>query len=58
MLITLFVQWRRSDDRESRASDRQADRVARGESAGRDEHQEYNDYLKSLAEHGRDRPAP
>ena len=28
VLITLFIQWRRSDDRESRASDRQADRVA------------------------------
>lgn len=58
VLITLFLQWRRSDARESRASDRQADRIARGETAGRDEHQDYIDYLKSLAEHGRDRPAP
>jgi putative copper resistance protein D len=58
VLITLFLQWRRSDARESRASDRQADRVARGETGGRDAHQEYNDYLKTLAQHGRERPGP
>jgi len=58
VLITLFLQWRRSDSRESRASDRQADRVARGETTGRDEHQDYNDYLRALADHGQDRPSP
>ena len=58
VLITLFLQWRRSDARETRASDRQADRAARGETGGRDEAADYNDYLKSLADRGRDRPGP
>jgi len=58
VLITLFLQWRRSDARESRASDRQSDRAARGEVGGRDEHQDYNDYLKALADPGRHRPVP
>lgn len=58
VLITLFIQWRRSDARESRASDRQADRVARDETAGRDAHREYNEYLKTLADRGRERPGP
>ena len=58
VLITLFLQWRRSDARESRASDRQSDRAARGEVGGRDEHQDYNDYLEALADPGRHRPVP
>lgn len=49
VLVALFVQWRRSDSRESRAADRAADRAERGDPGARDAHAEYNAYLQRLA---------
>ena len=48
VMITLAWQWSKSDEREARRSDRQADRAASG-AGGRDELGDYNEYLARLA---------
>ncbi len=53
VVIALFVQWVRADDREARRLDRRQDR-ATATGQGTDELGDYNAYLASLAE--RDRP--
>ena len=58
VLITLFVQWRRSDARQGRASDRSS----RPGGPRRDQRSRRAPGVqrlpRTLAEHGRDRPAP
>ena len=49
VLLTLFAQWSKSDDREARRTDRKADRD------GDAELNDYNDYLAGLARNGRGR---
>lgn len=49
VMITLAFQWMRSDEREAKRTDRQADRVAAG-AGGRDELGDYNEYLARLTE--------
>ena len=56
VMITLAWQWSRSDDREARRTDRQADRAAAGQ-GGRDELAEYNEYLSRLAQRDAQRDA-
>jgi cytochrome c oxidase assembly factor CtaG len=50
VLLVLFVQWRKSDEREAVRKDRQADRD------GDSELNDYNDYLAGLAARGRTSP--
>ena len=49
VMITLAVQWSRSDDRDAKRSDRQADRAERGD-GGPDELGDYNAYLAKLSQ--------
>jgi putative copper resistance protein D len=48
VMIAIFVQWVRSDEREARRSDRRQDRAA-ATGKGRDELADYNAYLARLA---------
>jgi putative copper resistance protein D len=48
-MITLTVQWSRSDARDAKRSDRQADRAERGD-GGPDKLGDYNAYLAKLAD--------
>lgn len=54
VMIALFVQWVRADDREARRTDRRQARAERT-GAGADELADYNAYLGSLAERDRGR---
>jgi putative copper resistance protein D len=49
VMIAIFVQWVRSDEREARRTDRAQDRAA-ATGRGRDELAEYNAYLARLAD--------
>jgi putative copper resistance protein D len=49
VMITLTVQWSRTDARDAKRSDRQADRAARGD-GGPDKLGDYNAYLAKLAD--------
>jgi putative copper resistance protein D len=49
VMIAIFVQWVRSDEREARRTDRAQDRAA-ATGKGRDELAEYNAYLARLAD--------
>ena len=49
VMITLTLQWARSDARDAKRSDRQADRAERGD-GGPDELGDYNAYLAKLAD--------
>lgn len=48
VMIALFLQWVKSDDREARRTDRAQERAATT-GVGRDDHADYNAYLASLA---------
>jgi putative copper resistance protein D len=54
VMIALFVQWVRADDREARRSDRKQSR-AESTGAGTDDLADYNAYLASLADRDRGR---
>jgi putative copper resistance protein D len=56
VMIALFLQWVRSDEREARRGDRAQERAA-STGKGRDVHADYNAYLARLAESERRRDA-
>lgn len=49
VMIALFLQWVKSDEREARRGDRAQERAATT-GAGRDVHADYNAYLAQLAD--------